>query len=331
MLSRAGLEALNLLSQKAREDYIRPFGGLQLVLSGDFFQLPPVADDSGYCFESSIWETSFPVQIELKNSFRQRDASLQCLLTAIRSGGKLSPTCREIIKKCSAPLNCIPPLKPVVLVATRPEARRINERELNKLKTEFAAFPSHDWGLDESWFKKLDEDSPLHDRVPLRIGSPVLLVRNVHGIKLYNGSRGTVIKMVDPNSIDRSHNSVIEFDRNYTNSFPKIPLVRFGDQDHDVYVGPIEHTLRDDQDKLLARRIQLPIIPCWAITIHKSQGSSLDYLIVDPSKSFGPGMVYVAISRARSLSGLQIISLDEAKIQSSPKVVDFYKRFSKSY
>ena len=162
------------------------------------------------------------------------------------------------------------------------------------------------------------------DRLPLRVGAQVMLLKNQPALRLWNGSRGVVIGFIDP---------VTEADRfSLIETLPKgvkrpdlLPLVRFS-TGQEVTVSIETYEMEGlGKHRVRARRAQIPLRLSWAITIHKSQGMSLDFLKVDASKSFEAGQAYVALSRARSIEGLQVLSFDERKCWCDPKVVDFYK------
>jgi ATP-dependent DNA helicase PIF1 len=204
-------------------------------------------------------------------------------------------------------------------------ADAINVRELEKLPpTPFKVYQASDWGEDQFVAELLPKITLFPDRLPLRIGAQVMLLKNQPAQKLWNGSRGVVIGFINP---------ATEADRyTFIEALPKgvkrpelLPVVRFS-TGQEVAVSIESYELEGlGKHRIRARRSQIPLRLSWAITIHKSQGMSLDFLKVDASRSFEAGQAYVALSRARSIEGLQVLSFDERKCWCDPKVVEFYK------
>ena len=326
MLSRELFEMLDQLGRSIRKRATSPFGGMQVICCGDFFQLPPVSKTiSSYCFESPSWQGMMDGKsFELLEIFRQKDSRLINLLNDIRFG-EISRESHELLSSLRRDITLPSGIVPTLLVPLNSTADAINVRELEKLPPEpFKLYQASDWGEDAFVQELLPKITLFPDRLPLRIGAQVMLLKNQPSLKLWNGSRGVVIGFVNP---------VTEGDRySFIEALPKgvkrpdlLPVVRFS-TGQEVAVSIDSYELEGlGKQRVRARRAQIPLRLSWAITIHKSQGMSLDYLKVDASRSFEAGQAYVALSRARSIEGLQVLSFDERKCWCDPKVVEFYK------
>ena len=324
MLSKNFFEYIDKAFKYCRNDP-RPFGGIQLLFCGDFCQLPPVTGID-YCFESKIWSQTFQLQVHLGNPFRHTDPDLFKLCQHVRNG-EFSGDCREILSRIQRPLQ-VCSREITQLVATKKQARKINEFELNRLRTRFQAFRSIDSVIEARFAAILEDHCPCPGRIALRIGAPVILLRNFSEFNLTNGSRGFVVSFEDPKRIDRSACAVIETSADLTNSMEVVPLIQFGDRQ--VFVAIIEFEVQNDFEIKIASRIQLPLLLAWALTIHKAQGSTLENVIVDLSKVFAPGQAYVALSRVRTLSALQVRNFGENAIGSCDRVRAFYAKLRES-
>ncbi|PSS16386.1 ATP-dependent DNA helicase [Actinidia chinensis var. chinensis] len=284
------------------------WGGIQLVVTGDFFQLPPIPDRSNlrrrqFAFEADCWDSSFRLQVEVKKIFRQSDTNLIKLLQNIRLG-KIDPEDLELLEKhCS---EKEPDSSAVQLYPMTEDVNRVNKNKMESLHKSVRVYSALDSG-DEPWTRQLKQGiAP--DELMLAVGARVMLCMNFNPWrKLVNGSTGTVTK--------------------FCNVYDKgvLPVVKF-DSGIEMIIEPQTWVVTDG-DKVVAKRKQLPLILAWALSIHKCQGMSIDNLHTDLSRAFDFGMVYVALSRVRSLDGLHLSGFDPSKIKAHPKVLEFYQRF----
>lgn len=309
-------DKLEYIARMIREND-ETWGGIQLVVSGDFLQLPPVKVgrdfDRGkeFAFEADSWDRSFQLQVGLQTVFRQSDPKLVRLLQGIRRG-ELDAEGLEMLmqRRCSQePDETVVRLYPRIA-----DVSRVNNMRLNSLAEEIIVYEAFDKG-EKPWIDQLDRGiAP--NRLQLCKGARVMLTKNLNvKDKLVNGATGTVTgfrKAIKGNIAKICGGKLL-------------PIVKFDSgcekvintQTWDVMMG----------DKICATRLQLPLILAWAMSIHKSQGMTVDKLHTNLSQAFGFGMVYVALSRVRSLDGLSFSSdLCPSKIMAHPKVLEYYKK-----
>jgi ATP-dependent DNA helicase PIF1 len=335
MMSLKLFETLDAIGKSVRKDR-RPFGGLQLIFSGDFYQLPPVGDKDDpdtckFCFESELWFSTFPKQnhIQLKKIFRQNDPVYQTILNQVREG-RLKRLTNDILlnqvdKTPSEELT----IKPTKLFPTRNKVDSINTSEMDKLEGDQVEFKIKYHGDLEMTAKEklqrmqftpeqikielqfLKGNLRCDEIIKLKIGSQIMCIVNIeltNGEMLCNGSQGIVVRFTQDGL------PVIRFSRaNSTNSSSgfEIPMT--------YHIWPSETIPGVGVS-------QLPIILAWALTIHKAQGATLDIAEIDAGSSiFECGQTYVALSRVKSLEGLYLTSYDVKKIRVNKKVQEFYQ------
>jgi len=318
MMSQKIFEILNEIGQKARKN-TRPFGGLQVIFSGDFYQLPPVAReedqaDMAFCFESSEWTNTFPCVVQLKKIFRQTDQAYTAILNQIRVG-KLFKSALEILTPHIG--KTLPDtFVPTILLPRRRDAEMINARELEKLPSEKKIFTlSRVENLPEK-VAQLVNISPEQRDI-----EHTFLVNNIMAEKevvLKKGAQVMCIANIDMEStepiVNGSQGIIIDFVGN-------LPLVQFNNGARRT-VG--FHTWNSETYPSLGVK-QIPLIYAWAITIHKAQGVSLDMAQIDAgSNIFECGQTYVALSRIKSLAGLYLTAFNPQKIKVNKKVQEFY-------
>ena len=277
----------------------KPFGGLQMLFIGDFLQLPPV-DPSGFAFQSEPWAEGNIRVIELLKIIRQKDSSFAHLLRKIRVG-RCDPDVMEMLRSRIRAFDPNPHIKPVILATHNAIVDQINDKSLRALKTEKHCFVAHDAGSPYH-VGRLDKDCLAPKNLHLRIGAQVMLLTNLDlDSGLANGSLGTVTSF-------SGDAAVVEF----TNGMTR-PVSR--------------HTWEITEGKeVVAERQQLPFRVAYAITIHKSQGMTLEKVQLYLAKAFSPGQAYVALSRVKSLEGLFIETFSPSAIQVHPDALNFYRR-----
>ena len=298
------------------------FGGIQLVLSGDFLQLPPVPHqtDSGsqkqavkFCFESKIWRKAVKKSFHLTQIFRQSDTSFASMLNEIRFGKCSEKTARLLLERVKHSLQS--DSNTLKLLPLNREVIALNEQELSKLprgvpKQTFSA-------IDTVFDLQFSPDSvcPVKSTLTLTVGCRVILLVTLSvSEKLVNGSVGTVVKF---------------------SASPSIPYVKIDGLSEPIGVPPHDWVFKQS-GKEVARRRQIPLSLAWGVSIHKSQGMTLAACEVSLDRIFEAGQAYVALSRCTTLESLRIISnnpqgltVNNIKrcIRANPICVDFYRKF----
>lgn len=335
MLSSKLFNLLDLIGQRVRKSPL-PFGGIQLVFCGDFFQLPPIGSDDDpeskqFCFESKLWNNTFENskgennQIQLTTIFRQKDEIFAKILNQIRVGRLTKTPYKTLMEYVGRKVDPSCKIKPTILFPTRRAVEEINRTEMTKLSSDVKEFSCKRVELideedkkeiivkkqasdkqKESEEKYLVTNGLFEKTLKLREGAQVMCIANVdmeNGI--YNGSQGIVIGFTPENN----------------------PIVR--------YVNGVEramgpHTWLSENVAGLGVS-QIPLILAWAITIHKSQGSTLDMAEIDIGNGiFECGQSYVALSRVRDLSGLYLSAFNPQKIKVNKKVKEYYESYNKT-
>jgi ATP-dependent exoDNAse (exonuclease V) alpha subunit len=269
-----------------------PFGGIQVVFVGDFFQLPPVSKDNNvkFAFQSLAWEKANLRVCYLTEQHRQSDQEFLEILTNMRSG-KLSQEQKQRLLDCQrteAPET--------ILFTHNADVDYINRVELSKLETKLYTYKMQSGGQD-FLVENLKKSCLSPDNLELKVGAVVMFTRNNFNEGYVNGSIGKVI--------DFSHGEPIIELANGTIIYPSIAEWQY---------------LEKNSVKAYIR--QYPLRLAWAITVHKSQGMSLDSASVDLSKAFEFGQGYVAISRVRTLNGLHLVGANPQSFEMHPVVVE---------
>lgn len=311
MLDAELFDKLEWLAREIRMNFF-PFGKIQLVLVGDFCQLPPINDKSGYCFEASKWNECVPITINLTQIYRQKDPTFINYLESIRLGKLAWQDWNKLLtwkqKEPNWPQDGI---KPVNLFATNQEVNGINEQELRNLEQPPHFFPASDWEQEVGKLAGLVKNCLAVKHLELKEGTQVMLIRNWHEENLVNGSQGVVIGFTNNN----------------------YPIVKFTNGKKMVVR---EHTWEkiegydeNNEPIITATRTQIPLILAWAMTIHKSQGQTIERLKVDLSKCFIGGQIYTALSRASNPEYLQIINFPLKRLWCNWKVKEYYHNLGK--
>lgn len=308
---------------KAIRHSAEPFGGIQVVLSGDFFQLPPVShvnrnngsleanpelqetrakygqvgkNPEGFVTESLVWEQLNPVICYLTEQHRQDDGQLLTVLTDIREGGVTQEDHDVLMNRVGA--------RPetgqvaVHLFPVNKQADALNNFRLAQIDGQVHHYAATQSG-DSVLVERLKKNMLAPEQLQLKKGAAVMALRNDQDHQYVNGSIGVV--------------------QGFTSSQDGWPIVAF-DNGNVVTMKPALWEVMDG-DVVLASVNQIPLRCAWAITIHKSQGMTLDRAVMDLRRSFVPGMGYVALSRVESLNGLFLDGINEQALQVSPDAV----------
>ena len=296
MIGAALFEKLDYVARGIRGNS-QPFGGIQLLLSGDFVQLKPVStvgcEKQDYCFKSALWNKCVDFSLELTKIFRQNEQELRHLLQDVRNGC-ISVMSRNLIHYLSRDLKC-DPLDKVRLFPLREDAKLANDECIELIPGEKFVYRSQDDGKVSVFERRCSAPSVL----VLKVGARVVLLKNLDK-SLVNGLRGTVIGISDG-----------------------YPRVRF--DNNRVHVVQMTQFLVQEGNVVVGTRKQLPLDLCYGMTIHKSQSMSFPYVEVDLGKVFEHGQAYVSLSRSETLSGLRILNFRERAIIPNEHVQMFYK------
>jgi len=286
---------INQLLMKIKNNQ-KPFGGIQMILVGDFYQLPPINGD--YCFNCKLWEDLNLKSIILTELIRQKDDNkLQLILEEIRNGKPTDETI-QTLKSLKNTIFSNKDIKPTRLYPININVDKINNNEFLSLVKknngkiiEYKAFGTKGEKLDN------------YD-IRLTIGAQIMVIRNISiDNKLYNGTRG-VITELDEKTVtikDINNNThLIEYYKDIN---------------------------QNDKNKYISF---MPLKLAYAISIHKSQGASIDYLEIDLGEDiFIAGQLYTALSRSTNINNIRIINISKNSFMQNQKVKKFYNLLKK--
>ncbi len=307
----------DLIEQVARmmKQNSRPFGGIQVVLTGDFLQLPPVnkRGPSEYCFDAKGWPKVVGDNVfELTHVHRQSDQMFVRVLNAIRLG-HLTPEAERLLHE-SVNRRLPPGALPVKLYSFRRDVDRDNSVELNKLSVPPHVVVSMDTGAQAQ--RRMLEHCPAPHELVLKVGSQVMLLKNIAVDEgLCNGSTG-VVKEIRARPDDRGRSQVV-------GGYPVV-VVTFNNGTTRP-ITPEDWSVGLGGSRASAKRRQIPLTLSWAMTIHKCQGSTLDNVELDLGDSFEAGQAYVALSRVRSVQGLKLLRWRPASVFCNPRAKTWYE------
>jgi len=295
MLAPSVFDSLDKLA-RAMKRINEPFGGMQVVLSGDFFQLPPIVKGGGdmeFVISAPAWKEMDIRVCYLQEQFRQSDASLEGVLQNMRNTSSTADVYAVLQEEAQKDKNWT--ITPTRLYTHNADVDAENERELEKLSGTEKKFVMESKGR-ANLVATLQKSILAPEELRLKKNAVVMFVKNGFDEGYVNGTLGTV------ESFDEDG----------------LPVVRTikGEQ---ITARPVEWTI-DEDGKTLASITQIPLRLAWAITIHKSQGMSMDAAEIDLSKAFTPGQGYVALSRLRTLEGLCLKGINETACAVHPHV-----------
>lgn len=310
------LDAIDTVLRRYKYRKDQPFGGVQLVMIGDLFQLSPVVTkgedeeamkkyyDGPYFFHAKVMKELQPIYVELDHVFRQQDQTFVNLLNEVREN-QLTAQGRALL---TARYN--PRFKNtdedfhITLTTHNRLADELNEHELTKLPDKPHVF--------EADIKKDFPANiyPTEEILTLKIGARVMFVRNddQKPRRFYNGKIGVITDIDDGNIVVRCDDGDIEVTRMVWEN------IRYRE---DEKTGKID-------EEVLGTFTQYPLRLAWAVTIHKSQGLTFDKVIIDAARAFAAGQVYVALSRCRTLEGIVLSTpLDYVELDNDPSVLQY--------
>ena len=271
-----------------------PFGGVQVIISGDFFQLPPVSrefKEKRFAWQAPVWKALELKSCYLQEKFRQDDDSLIQILDEIRLAS-VSESSHALLESCFYK-ELSSNYQPTKLYTHNIDVDRINLEELAKLKNKPYIFTYTSKGSAKN-IEKIFKTAMVLEELTLKKGAVVIFIKNNPDKNYVNGTTGVVV----------------DFDG-------YIPIVKTSTGEK-IRVLPEDWTLENDSGESIATVSQIPLRLAWAITIHKSQGMTLDSAEIDLSKTFEVGQGYVALSRLKNIDGLRLMGINEMALRVEP-------------
>lgn len=364
-ISMLHAKQLNLVNQVLK--YVRkndkPFGGIQVVVAGDFFQLPPIGSKGEtnrekFAFMSEAWlDAKFHI-CYLSEQHRQVSEAanggldLDDILNQIRR----QEVSFEAIAALEATFDQNVDIKRTRLYTHNLNVNKINDKELAALDGEMMRFEATATG-DSKLVETLKKTVRTQDDLVLKVGAKVMFIKNNSELGVSNGTMGELIgfaavKIDDKDTSadlieDNTKNAQSATDKSVKDkgqkttkdkdsdkkppkdkkpTTQKMPVVRLN-SGREVIAEPEEWIIEDEIGDVLASYLQVPLCLAWAITIHKSQGMTLEAAEIDLSRTFELGQGYVALSRLKSLAGLQLLGMNDMSLQLDPLARGADKRF----
>ena len=293
MLEAGTFTMVDLVCRKVR-DRKEPFGGLQVVVSGDFFQLPPIGSQAEFAFKSPVWKKANFAVCYLTEQYRQDDEDFLTMLSAIRSNSfntqHLQNIQSRIIELDKSPKDI------TRIFSHNADVDMVNGQELNQLPGKAEFFYMFSRG-QRNFVESLKKGCLSPETLELKNDACVMFTKNNLKEGFVNGTIGKVIGF------------------NEETNYPLIKIT----SGEEIEVSPMEWTV-EEGGSIKARISQVPLRLAWAITIHKSQGMSLEGAVIDLQKTFEFGQGYVALSRVRRLSGLYLLGYNQKAFLTHPEM-----------
>ena len=306
------MDAIDSILRSVRHQHQEPFGGVQLLLIGDLYQLPPVAKNeewnllrdyynSTFFFDSLAIKDQQPLLIELTKIYRQKEESFVQLLNKVRNNLMEQEDYEQLNRRYIPGFRPLADEKYITLTSHNNQADQINQSKLQSLLVPVYTYTA-----------KVEGDFPEHlfpveKELVLKEGAQVMFLKNDAEKNYFNGKIGTVVKLEKEKIVVDSDGVEIEVH-------------------HEVWENTRYTINRSDEkleQELLGTFSQYPLRLAWAITIHKSQGLTFDKVMIDAAASFSSGQVYVALSRCTSLEGIVLLTpVPASAIHTNPHVIN---------
>ncbi len=286
-----------------------PFAGIQVVLSGDFFQLPPISrnsDGKRFAWQSPSWKELDLQTCYLQKKFRQDDNKLILVLDEIRSG-TVSQKAHDILNsRLQKDLDI--DFTPTKLYTHNMDVNRINSDELKNINNEAHVFNYESQGAKTN-IEKLFKSALVQEELVLKKDAVVMFIKNNPEKYYINGTTGVVI--------------------DFSKDDAKLPIVKLS-SGYVIKVQYEDWSIENDKGKVQAKISQIPLKLAWAITIHKSQGMTLDAAQIDLSKTFEVGQGYVALSRIKNIEGLKLMGFNDNALSVDPLILSIDPRIKQA-
>ena len=309
-------DAIDYSLRVHRKKLTQPFGGVQVIVFGDLFQLPPVVnmDESSlleriypngqFFFHSNIFQDAQFKTLELQSIYRQTDDHFIYLLNAVRDGSITNSQIDNL--NDSLVDNFEMDEGKIILTTTNARASGINQNYLKQLSSEEFSYRAQATG---QFYKEL---FPMDEVLKLKKGAQVIMIKNDPEKRWVNGSIGTIHDIAEKKIKVKINHKIYEVKKEKWDR--------------------IQYSYDDDQQEVLENVTgsfkQYPMRLAWAITIHKSQGQTFEKVIIDMSQgSFAPGQLYVALSRCISLEGIELLRpLKKSDVIVNKQLIGFQDR-----
>ena len=355
MLHAKQLNAVNQVLKHMRQSE-EPFGGIQLVVAGDFFQLPPVGNRGEtnrekFAFMSEAWlEAGFKIcylsEQHRQNTDEENAISLDSILNQIRGEEGVS---FEAIEALQNTFYQDVDINRTRLFTHNVNVNKINEHELALLNGETVTYNAIAHG-DNKLVETLKKSVRTSDELTLKVGAKVMFIKNNNELGVSNGTMGELVGFttIKPLKSSNDHSAIsddsesddlevetTDIDNEETDetivavdgeeesestalvSTDRYPVIKLNNGRQVIAEGE-EWVVEDENGEILASYTQIPLTLAWAITIHKSQGMTLDAAEIDLSKTFELGQGYVALSRLKSLEGLKLLGMNDLSLRLDP-------------
>lgn len=279
-----------------------PFGGLQTILCGDFFQLPPV-DRSGsgarFANNSKIWRNMEIKICYLEEQFRQEDANYSKLLNEIRASVLSKESFNCLMSRLNQPVSG--GIYPTKLHSLNKNVDAINDFELSLISGESVEYQMVCKG-NKKLVQILRDGCLAPENLILKKGAVVMFVQNNFEQGYVNGTLGKVV--------------------GFNNGKPMVKTAK-----GDIIMVEPGNWIIEEKGMIKAMITQMPLRLAWAVTVHKSQGMSLDAAEIDLSRAFTPGMGYVALSRVRKLAGIKLLGINDMAFKVNQDIIELDREF----
>lgn len=313
MLRADQLELINAILKDATK-VDKPFGGKVMIFTGDFYQIPPVVKSwekkqNQWLFTSPTWINANIKTIHLTDVYRQSDKNFVKFLNDVRTG-KWNPKTAQILEQC---VNRKMPKDTTVFFSTNEECDEYNKKRLAEIPGKEYTFIADVKGKRNKKFAHdkvaIVRDCIAKEILKLKVNTRVICICNDKKGRYMNGSVGYVTECCD------------EKGKQYVS-------VKFEGRNDIIKLKRYNWVKLSLQGKRVANMKQIPLLPSYALTIHKSQGMTLDAAIIDCKNIFACGQLYVALSRVRNIENLKVINFDKKQIIVSSEVKQYYKAVS---
>lgn len=292
------------------KDSNEPFGGIRILMFGDFLQLPPVSRTSSRVprvFESDVWKELCPKTFILDTVVRQQNQVFNEMVSKVRVGECTTDVC-HYFESLSRDVVYEDDIEPVRLYSLRATTDEYNESKLNLIGGQTYTYKSVDKG-DTT----LLSQCPVPKTLQLKVGCQVMFNRNCSK-QVVNGSIGTIIGFRYSSEV-KSYQPLVKLIGRDGNSFNYVTL-------------PMTWDVVEPNGNIVSSRIQIPLILAWAVTIHKSQGQTIPRLYVDLRRVFEKGQAYVALSRCTDPSSIQVVGFRKEVVMVDKECLGYYDTHS---